>query len=171
MSATAPAQQGKFVAFLAQISGFKARAEKAESDLSASQTLTKDHEATISRLQADASTHADALAAANTAKLAAEASAVSAGSALSSLCSALGLKSEDIAGKKPDEISAAFTARVSARAADQLAELGFAPEALPASGAPVGTPAAENTMTYAEFSALNASDKMKFSVGGGRLVG
>ena len=134
------------------------------SDLSASQTLTKEHEATITRLQAAASTHADVVAAHNTEKASFVAQ-------LAAQAAGYGMKPEEMQGKSPEEISAAFTARVSARAADQLAELGFAPEALPASGAPVGTPAAENTMTYAEFSALNASDKMKFSVGGGRLVG
>ena len=141
------------------------------SDLSASQTLTKEHEATITRLQAAASTHADVVAAHNTEKASFVAQLAAKDAQLAAQAAGYGMKPEEMQGKSPEEISAAFTARVSARAADQLAELGFAPEALPASGAPVGTPAAENTMTYAEFSALNASDKMKFSVGGGRLVG
>lgn len=87
--------------------------------------------------------------------------------ALASVCGFLGLSPADLVGKSDTDIDALCTARLTAAATSQLAQRGFSPGQLPAS---TGGNGDEKRKTKAEFDAMSASEKSKFSVAGGRIV-
>ncbi len=149
---------------------------------SAKESLVRDNAALTTKvtgLETDLAAAKTAATEANAAKTAAEGQVAelttkvtALSTQLTDFCATLGFKPEELAGKDAAALKTAFNSRIEVRASDKLAELGF-----PAAGLPPAAQSSSTTtdsakeLSYAEFSALNAAQKMKFSLGGGRVTG
>jgi len=149
---------------------------------SAKETLVRDNAALTTKvtgLETDLAAAKTAVTEATAAKTAAEGQVAelttkvtALSTQLTDFCATLGFKPEELAGKDAAALKTAFNSRIEIRASDKLAELGFPSAGLPpAAQSSSTTTDSAKELSYAEFSALPPAQKMKFSLGGGRVTG
>lgn len=175
-AAPSPDKKSAIAQWLSDLASGKAALAQANADLAAVRTLNAEHEASIARLQADntrlstdleaaRAAHAEAISGKDAA-IADLTSKVEAGSvSFAALASCLGFDLKAAVDKDGKalagdalraHVSSLFTAKVSAAATEQLAELGFNPAELPAPSSANAQPNAAELV--AEYQRLVATD-------------